>query len=98
MGYGLTWHNSAARARAHGAQVEWFAVTEVYERDAWRCWICGQPVDPALRAPDPLSKSIDHVVPISEGGPHTRANVKLAHAACNSKRSDAMVAAQRDAG
>jgi hypothetical protein len=94
VGYGMTWQNSAARAEAHGGAVEWFDVVAVYERDEWLCWICGQPVDPALRAPDPLSKSLDHVVPISEGGPHVRENVRLAHAICNSRRSDAMVAAK----
>jgi 5-methylcytosine-specific restriction endonuclease McrA len=94
MGYGMTWLNSAARARAHGGAVERFEVTEIYERDEWCCWICRQPVDPALCSPDPLSKSLDHVVPISERGPHARDNVRLAHAICNSRRSDAIVAAK----
>lgn len=28
------------------------------------CGICGLPVDMSLKYPDPMSKSIDHIIPI----------------------------------
>lgn len=33
--------------------------------------------------PNPLSASLDHVVPLAWGGEHTAANVQLAHLKCN---------------
>lgn len=53
------------------------------------CWLCGQPVDPDLRHPDPFSASIDEVVPVSRGGnQYSRDNVRLAHLLCNMRRGD----------
>lgn len=61
---------------------------EVYERDSWICKICNNPVDSGLDWPDPMSPSLDHVVPISKGGPHAYTNVQLAHLGCNSRKQD----------
>lgn len=55
----------------------------VYERDSWICSICGKKVDKRLMFPDPASPSLDHIVPLSQGGPHTYQNVQLAHLRCN---------------
>lgn len=62
---------------------EEFAPTEIAERDGWRCGLCDQPINAALASPDPMALSIDHVVPVSRGGEHTRANVQAAHLRCN---------------
>jgi 5-methylcytosine-specific restriction endonuclease McrA len=51
----------------------------VAQRDRWRCHICKQRV----RRKD---WSLDHLIPLSRGGPHTYANVALAHQLCNSRR------------
>ena len=32
------------------------------------CGICGQPVDFSLRYPNPMSKTVDHIIPINRGG------------------------------
>jgi 5-methylcytosine-specific restriction endonuclease McrA len=29
---------------------------------------------------------MDHLIPLSQNGPHTRANVALAHRSCNSRK------------
>lgn len=50
------------------------------------CWICGRPVDTALKYPDPFSPSADHVTPRSRGGTNERQNLKLAHLRCNTSR------------
>ena len=60
----------------------------VGDRDGWRCGICRRRVDRALPYPAPRSKSLDHVVPLSEGGRHTYANCRLAHLECNLTRGN----------
>jgi 5-methylcytosine-specific restriction endonuclease McrA len=76
------------RARLAGVASESFTLADVVQRDGWRCQLCGQPVDPERRWPDPKLKSLDHVIPLSRGGPHTLANAQLAHHGCNSRKRD----------
>lgn len=66
-----------------GATAETFKPSEVFERDGWICQICGSQIDPALRYPDPLSVSLDHIVGLAAGGDHTVANCQAAHLRCN---------------
>jgi 5-methylcytosine-specific restriction endonuclease McrA len=58
----------------------------VFERDGWICHWCGKPVDPALSGRASMGPTIDHLVPLTEGGEHSYANVALAHHCCNSQR------------
>lgn len=60
----------------------------VYERDRWTCWLCLKPILRDVQAPHPLSHSVDHVVPQSEGGEHTASNLRTAHFMCNSVRGN----------
>lgn len=53
------------------------------------CWLCGGAI--CGQHPDPMSFSIDHVIPISKGGTDTRDNVRAAHLRCNIRRKDAEV-------
>jgi 5-methylcytosine-specific restriction endonuclease McrA len=70
---------------------------EVFARDGWVCQVCDAAVDPVRRYPDPLSASLDHVLPLSRGGDHSRDNSRLAHLICNVKRGNAQSAsANRD--
>jgi 5-methylcytosine-specific restriction endonuclease McrA len=68
--------------------VEYFKNTEIFERDGWACQLCGLPIDRDARKPDPLSVSLDHIVPISLGGAHSRANTQCAHLSCNVRKSN----------
>lgn len=68
------------RGNATGRPVDLLAIAE---RDEWTCQLCHEPVDPALQYPDPMSKSEDHVLPLSKGGAHDPDNVQLAHLRCN---------------
>lgn len=80
---------NAARRRArkrNNGRVERFWRKTIYQRDNWTCGICGHPVDPDLEWPNPESASLDHIVPLSQGGEHTRANTRLAHLHCNTSR------------
>jgi 5-methylcytosine-specific restriction endonuclease McrA len=58
------------------------------------CGICGQPIDKSLRFPHPMSKCIDHIIPISRGGhPSDMANLQIAHLSCNRQKSDKIAVA-----
>lgn len=59
----------------------------VGDRDGWRCF-CGRKVDPKLVYPHPMSQSLDHIDPLSDGGAHTYANTRIAHVKCNSARGN----------
>lgn len=76
-----------ARLRTNG-QVEQFSRYEIYKRDGWHCQICGRKVERRLRSGDRMSATLDHVIPVSRGGQHMRANVRLAHMICNSLKRD----------
>jgi 5-methylcytosine-specific restriction endonuclease McrA len=71
------------RARKLGATVEEFKCEEIYERDGWVCQLCDSDVDPELKWPESMSASLDHIIPLSKGGEHSRANSQLAHLKCN---------------
>ena len=58
------------------------------------CGICGQPVDMSRRYPDPLSPTVDHIIPLAKGGhPSDLANLQLAHRWCNRAKSDKLLVA-----
>lgn len=53
------------------------------------CGICGKPVDKNLRWPNPLSPTVDHIIPLDKGGhPSSLENLQLAHFICNRQKSD----------
>lgn len=68
------------------AVVEQFSTREIAERDGWRCHICGKKVPDRLYKSRPLDPTLDHLVPVSVGGDHVKANVALAHNRCNYER------------
>lgn len=82
----------AYRARKLTATVEVFDPHEIFERDGWVCGICDRAIDPTLAYPHRLSVSLDHVIPLSRGGEHSRANTQAAHMACNSAKRDRVAA------
>ena len=56
------------------------------------CGICGGPVDFTLRYPDPLSATVDHIIPVAKGGhPSSLENLQLAHRWCNRQKSDKLL-------
>lgn len=61
------------------------------------CGICGKPVNKKLKAPDPMSPVIDHLIPVSKGGhPSAIENLQLAHWTCNRQKSDKMFNAKQE--
>lgn len=56
------------------------------ERYGDNCHWCGKPMD--FEAKDePLSATIEHLIPRSEGGVNAQHNLRLAHKRCNGDRS-----------
>jgi 5-methylcytosine-specific restriction endonuclease McrA len=53
------------------------------------CWQCHAWVDQALHHHHPMSRTVDHVQQLTDGGqPLDRANLRLAHRRCNTVRSN----------
>lgn len=76
------------RIRSQRRAETWDGVTnaEILERDRWRCGICGQRIGKTFKYPHPRSASVDHVIPLTEGGGDTAANKRAAHLGCNQRR------------
>lgn len=56
------------------------------------CGICGQEIDPVFKYPHPLSKTVDHIIPVAKGGhPSDLANLQAAHRWCNRQKSDKLM-------
>lgn len=81
--------SSRKRAREFGVEYQPVQPLKVFERDGWKCQICGKQTPRARRgyrysnAPE-----LDHRIPISKGGPHTYGNTQCACRACNLEKSN----------
>lgn len=77
------------RALKRGATIaEPFSDSYIYQRDDWVCQICGDKTRPDYNYLHPLAPTIDHIVPLSRGGNHTKRNTQTSHRRCNSEKSD----------
>ena len=79
-----------ARIERTGAfRTEWEKNKTIVLRTQTICGICGQPVDKTIKAPDPMSPTVDHIIPVSKGGhPSDLQNLQLAHRWCNRQKSN----------
>lgn len=76
-------------ARKRGARTAVLVYRKrIFERDGFRCQLCGKRLDMKKVAPHPLSPTLDHIIPLSKGGAHEPANVQAAHFLCNARKSD----------
>jgi 5-methylcytosine-specific restriction endonuclease McrA len=75
-------------SRGKGRKRQWSAnrVTRLRKRDGDGCWLCLSPIDFSLPSADQMSRSVDHVIPRSLGGPDREWNRRLAHRKCNAER------------
>lgn len=58
---------------------------EVGERDAWRCWLCDEPVDPDAAANSGRGPSVDSGAS-PKGKKGSAGTERLAHRACNTRK------------
>jgi hypothetical protein len=78
------------RRKAECESGEVITKKQLWDIQLGKCGICGELIDLEIRYPDQQSASIDHITPLSKGGPHTLENCQLAHCFCNSRKHDKM--------
>jgi predicted nucleic acid-binding Zn ribbon protein len=79
--------NRRKHAKRKGARIgERYTLADVVARDGRRCHLCRKMVDVALPGTDRMGPTVDHLVPIADGGLDELANVRLAHRSCNCAR------------
>lgn len=77
------------RARLRQVQVERVDPIKVFDRDGWRCQICGSKTPKTKRGSiHPTAPELDHIVPLSVGGEHSYRNTQCACRECNGKKGD----------
>lgn len=82
-------YKARRRALERGANAERIDPIAVFERDKWKCHLCGKHSPRLLRGTyNELAPELDHVVPLASGGGHTWSNVRLAHRMCNAAKRD----------
>lgn len=77
--------------RKTNGNVETINPKEIFDRDGWRCRLCGKKVAKRLYRTKGTKRyanapSIDHIIPLSRGGQHTKVNVQCACYLCNCKK------------
>jgi 5-methylcytosine-specific restriction endonuclease McrA len=86
--YGNKWRSIA---RYYGVFYEPVNVMRVFDRDGWRCQICGIDTPAKLRGTyKPNAPELDHRIPISKNGPHSYNNTQCACRKCNGAKSNKM--------
>lgn len=78
--------NQRRRAAKMSVVVEHVLPSDIYTRDGGMCKLCGLSV-----RKDEMT--LDHIIPISKGGPHVSSNLQLAHRSCNSSKGAKLVLA-----
>lgn len=71
-------HRRKREARKAGVEYQPYTRREIYDRDGGTCWECGKDLPFAANG-----FQLDHIVPISLGGPDIPANLQLMCAKCN---------------
>lgn len=82
-------YRSLRRARERNTAIDRIDPIDVFIRDSWRCYLCGEKTDKNLRgAYEDLAPELDHINPLSKGGTHTLNNVACSCRKCNLSKSD----------
>lgn len=75
---------AARRARIKGRRRDPIDPIAVFERDGWRCYLCGDETPRFLRGTqEPSAPELEHKVALANGGTHTWDNVACSCRACN---------------
>ncbi|MGO1283483.1 MAG: HNH endonuclease [Brachybacterium sp.] len=83
----LTRELSGAWVECAGQRSIGFSYRAVHERDHWSCAYCGRSVSktPPCEA---LLATVDHILPVSRGGPSSWTNLVSACKECNNRKAD----------
>lgn len=71
------------RAALAGRPADSVKARDVFERDGWRCYICGVAVSEDVSLSAPTRAEMDHVVPVARGGAHVMENLRCCCRRCN---------------
>lgn len=75
---------SVYKARKKSTVVELFDPFDVFARDKWRCQLCGKKLKKEHRGTKrPDAPELDHIIPISKGGEHSKRNTQCTCRKCN---------------
>lgn len=75
------------KAKQRAASVETVDPLKVFERDGWRCQLCGVKTPRSKRGSiHPRAPELDHIVPLAAGGEHSYRNTQCACRACNARK------------
>lgn len=80
-------HRIARKAKQREVEVEKVDPILVFERDGWKCHLCGSPAPKEKRgtyADD--APELDHIITIADGGEHSYRNTACACRACNIRK------------
>ncbi len=87
--------NHRDRAKRFGVAYEPINPIAVFDRDGWRCQVCGIRTPKRLRGSfDAAAPELDHRIPMSKGGSHTWDNVQCCCRSCNSMKGNIIIAGQ----
>lgn len=76
------------RKRVRKVYVDQVVPRKIFERDGFKCKLCGGTLQMDKQVPHPKAPTIDHIIPLSKGGYHGQGNVQAAHFICNSRKGD----------
>jgi len=77
------------RARKKGVNAETVNPFKVFNRDGWKCQLCGASTPRKQRGKNEHnSPELDHIIPLSKGGEHSYRNTQCLCRRCNISKSD----------
>lgn len=84
--------HQSRRARVLQARVGPVDLNLLWIRQCAICAICDSRIDRSLAHPDPMSRSLDHIVPLAKGGTHEQSNLAWTHLVCNLRKGTRLTA------
>lgn len=92
--YHIQYHHNYKHRLRHVTVKQAFKRLDIAARDGWICGLCHKKINKRIKAGNPKSMVIDHIIPLAKGGTHEPKNVQIAHAQCNWLKRDLPVGEQ----
>lgn len=81
--------SSRTDARIRSVTVESVNPIKVFERDGWKCQLCGKNTPRTKRGTlDKNAPELDHIMPLSRGGEHSYRNTQCSCRSCNAAKGN----------
>ena len=75
--------NQRQRAIRRNAFIEDVDINVLLTLQGNVCFLCSEPISLDVKWPEPMSLSLDHIVPLANGGLHSYENCSATHLRCN---------------